>query len=52
MNTNCVFVCPSDDVLAAFFVAESATEIYLSNFVLSRVGRPGQPMGGGLAGGV
>jgi hypothetical protein len=43
----------SDDVLAAFSVAEPATENYLSYFVLSRAGRPGQPLGGGkLAGGV
>ncbi len=51
MNTNCVSVRPSDDVLATFSVAEPATENYLSYFVLSRAGRPGQPLGGGLAGG-
>ncbi len=46
MNTNCVSVRPSDDVLAVFSVAEPATENYLSYFVLSKAGRPGQPLGG------
>jgi hypothetical protein len=51
ITTVCVCVRPSDDVLAAFSVAEPATENYLSYFVLSRAGRPGQPLGGVAGGG-
>ncbi len=47
MNTNCVCVRPSDDVLTVFSVAEPATKNYLSYFVLIKAGRPGQPLRGG-----